>query len=456
MKSLKNLLVRSSHSFFIALLFFGVAHACGGKAMAKTIQLESGLATPVLRSGQDQKAFVRVALTGFEMDSSVERPPLNVSIVLDQSTSMGGEKIERAKEAARLAVGKLAENDIISIVTYDSSVKVLIPATMVGKDKAELYAAIDRVRSQGSTALFAGTSKGAAEVRKFLKQGQVNRVVLLSDGMANTGPSTPSELGQLGKALAKEGMSVSTIGLGLGYDEDLMTQLANYSDGNHDFVENFADLARVFDREFGDAMSVVAQNVDIEIICDEGIKPLRIVGRDGEIVGNRVQTRINQLYSSQKNYVVLEVLIPAEKAGAQRAVAEVKVNYDNVVSSKFDRLNGLVAATFSNSEEKVKKAIDKVAYEDVIEQVANENSQQALKQRDEGNIAAAKSTLTTNASFLDRAASLISSTKLREQSVESKHEAEVVEDDKMWNRNRKGLKEKTYKRSKQQKYTKGS
>ena len=416
---------------------------------AKEVSLSTGLATPVMEADKAQNAYVRVALTGFEIDKSVERPQLNVAIVLDQSSSMSGEKIKRAKEAAIMAVSKLANDDIVSVVTYDSTVNVLIPATPAA-NKNRIYAAIEKIYARGNTALFAGTSKGAYEVRKYLSAERVNRVVLLSDGMANIGPHTPSELGALGRALAKDGMSVSTIGLGLGYNEDLMTQLANYSDGNHDFVENSADLARVFDREFGEAMSVVAQDLNIEIICDEGVTPLRIVGRDGEIIGQRVFTRLNQLYSAQENYVVLEVNVSPQKAGHTMQIADVKVSYDNMASKHRVGVSDIVSASFSESEQRVLEAIDQTVYEAAIEQVANEVANEAVILRDQGDVAGASRKLEENSGFLDRAADLISSPRLRQQSIESLEEAEAIKRDDEWNKTRKVLKEKTYKRSKQQ------
>jgi len=416
---------------------------------AKTVSVNAGLATPVMRANTEGTAFLRVALTGFELGDEVQRPPLNVALVLDQSSSMSGDKIERAKQAAIMAVSKLSARDVVSIVTYDSAVRVLVPATQV-TDKSRLYNAIESIRANGSTALFAGTSIGADQVSRFLNKEKVNRVVLLSDGMANVGPDSPKELGDLGKALAKKGMSVSTIGLGLGYNEDLMTQLANYSDGNHDFVKDSADLARVFDREFGDAMSVVAQDVNIEIICDEGVIPIRVVGRESTIIGQRVTTRVNQLYSSQQNYVILEVQVPPAESNSERQIAAVNVVYNNMATQKSERKSDLVSVTFSSNNERVKGAIDKVAYESAVEQIANVETQRALELRDLGKVEEAKQTLDSNASYLDKAAKLISSPKLSRQSAESKAEADVVLEDEDWNESRKSIKAKTYKRSKQQ------
>ena len=99
-----------------------------------------------------------------------------------------------------------------------------MPATKVS-DKKTIFRAIRQIRADGSTALFGGVSKGAKEIRKFLSHKRVNRMVLLSDGLANVGPQSPSELGDLGSSLIEDGISVTTIGLGLGYNEDLMTKL---------------------------------------------------------------------------------------------------------------------------------------------------------------------------------------------------------------------------------------
>lgn len=421
------------------------------KHTIKQIRLSSDLATPVLEAGKNQNAYIRVALTGFELDEYTARTPLNVAIVLDQSSSMAGQKIQRAKQAARMAVSQLDSDDVVSIVTYDSTVNVLVPATKAN-NKNSLFNAIDRIRARGNTALFAGTSKGGYEVRKFLNRERVNRVILLSDGMANVGPSSPSELGQLGKALAKDGISVSTIGLGLGYNEDLMTQLANYSDGTHSFVENAADLARIFEQELGQAKSVVAQDVGIEIILNDGIKPIRIIGRDGDIIGNRIFTRMNQIYSQQESYVVIEVNIPANQAGARQNIATVKVNYNNMVSNNRFKLEDNITASFSESQDDVKESVNIEVYEASVQQLANEQRKEAVILRDQGKKDAAQAKLKQSSSFLNRAAEYISSDKLKQESLDADTEADDIgaSSPTQWKKNRKTLRAKSYQIEKQQ------
>ncbi|MCL4692756.1 MAG: VWA domain-containing protein, partial [Candidatus Hydrogenedentes bacterium] len=239
-------------------------------ANAEQARLDAALATPVLLEGARQNAYLRVAVTGEPLPDVAERTPVNMAIVLDRSGSMQGEKIAAARDAAKRAIDRLHPDDIISVVAYESTVQVLVPATRA-TDTESIYHAIDSVQAGGSTALFAGVSKGAGEIRKFLSKDRVNRIVLLSDGLANIGPSSPGELGDLGTALGKEGIAVSTMGLGLGYNEDLMTKLAMASDGNHMFVENAVDLERAYALEFGDALSVVAQDVEMKLTCNTGV-----------------------------------------------------------------------------------------------------------------------------------------------------------------------------------------
>ena len=275
---------------------------------------------------------------------------------------------------------------------------------------------------------------------------------MLSDGLANVGPSTPQELGSLGLSLAKEGMSVTTIGLGLGYNEDLMTKLAGYSDGNHAFVENAGDLAEVFQYEFGDVLSVVAQGVEIIINCRNDVKPLRILGREAEIRGSKVYTRMNQLYSQQEKFIILEVEIPAQKAGSEINLVDVNVNYTDLYSRKSESLKSNVAAFFSRSQQEVQSAVDTETYESAAEQVANELNREAVQLRDKGDIEGAKSILQKSADYLDNLGQSLASPKLLEQKEEALQDADDLENEKEWNKKRKELKERQYKRSTQQSY----
>src|SRR6185436_902542 len=135
----------------------------------------------------------------------------------------------------------------------------------------------------------AGVVQGAAEVAKFKEPRRLNRVVLLSDGQANVGPARPDDFAALGSALLAEGISVSTIGLGLGYNEDLMLALARAGDGNHAFASDPNDLVRIFNKEFDDVLASCAQTVSIDVDLKPGVRIVRALSRDGTINGGHAQ-----------------------------------------------------------------------------------------------------------------------------------------------------------------------
>jgi Ca-activated chloride channel family protein len=384
---------------------------------------------------QKQTAHLRVGLTGFELEEGDGRAPVNVAIVLDKSGSMSGEKIQKAKEAAIMALRRLNSKDIVSVVVYDDTVRVVVPATKL-LDRAAIEREIRRINAGGSTALFAGVSKGAAEVRKFLSRDRVNRIILLSDGLANVGPSSPAELGDLGASFAKDGISVTAIGLGLGYNEDLMTRIAMRSDGMHHFAEEARDLARLFKTEFGTALSVVAQEVAIKVRCARGIRPVRVLRGEADISGQNVVILMNQIYSGEEKRVVLEVEVPPTSAGKSREIASVDVSYANMQTKTTDRLTSSVEVTFTESKKVVQENVDPTAMAVIVRQQAAVTYRTAMRLRDEGKKQEAQALFESNAVYLETQADLFDSDNLRQDSISNFRASRNLSDED-WIRERK-------------------
>lgn len=382
-------------------------------APASQVGISVQVANPVLQAGKKQTTFLKVGLTGFKMQAAGQRPPVNIVLVLDKSGSMEGQKIVEARKAAIEAVRRLGPNDIVSVVTYDSTVKVLVPATKL-TDKQTVCRQISTITAGGQTALFAGVSKGAAEIRKFQDRDRVNRIVLLSDGKANVGPSSAGELGSLGHSLKKEGISVSTMGLGLGYNEDLMAALAGRSGGNHIFIENAGQLARFFEAEFKDVLSVVAQEIAVTIDVENQIRPVRVLGNEAEINGQKVVTQLTQLYSEQEKYVVLEVEIPASPADKPRKLAAVSVSYDNMLTQATDRLAGTASVNFSNDAKRVSASLNPKVWEASVLLIANERNKLATLLCDQGDLEGARRCLQDNAKYLQTNAVRFRSVQLQD------------------------------------------
>lgn len=420
-------------------------------AQASLVTVGVDVSHPVIPANQMTTAYVEISLTGATMPRTLERPPVNMAIVLDKSGSMQGAKMREAKSAAISAINMLGPDDIVSVVTYESTVSVIVPATKAS-DRAAIISAIQQIQPDGSTALFSGVSKGAYEVRKFFQANQVNRVVLLSDGLANVGPSSPAELGALGRSLGSEGITVSTIGLGLDYNEDLMAQLALNSDGNHMFAENATDVATAFQRELGDALSVVAQDIEIEFTCAEGVRPVRVLGRDSEISGNRMRMSMNQLYAEQEKFLILEVEIQASKADVNRGIGQAKIIYTDMQTKERDSRQYARNVIPSEQSAYVESSVNREIMASVVYMQGLENNKRALALRDAGDKEKAKEVLESNAFFLEEAGKKYDSEMLKDYSFSNKAQVEQFDQsEEDFKRSRKVIKEEQHEIQTQQK-----
>lgn len=455
-----------SHSVGAVLGVLSLAALDTGTAFAASatpsgaVTVDAELGHSVLPIGKPGKIYLRLSVKGAPIAGRAKRPPVNVALVLDRSGSMKGERIASAKAAAKVALERLSSDDIVALVAYNHGVDVLQRATRLGSDHA-LGAKISALEADGRTALHAGVVAGADEVKRNLKADRVNRVILLSDGLANVGPSSPRELAELGRELGSAGMSVTTIGLGLDYNEDLMSRLAAASDGNHAFVEDARDLTRIFDAEFGDALSITAQDIEIEIECRIGYKPVRVLGREATIEGNRIRMKLNQLQGANERYFVVELDAPEVRKAGEAEVANVKVSYLELGSGDRRQAETRAAGRYSESADEVEKSINKAVMSQVSTQVATETSEKAVELRDKGDIAGARKLLEGNAAYLKNARDLYGSGEgaaspaaVKElQELEMKQsEAASNLDAQAWEKTRKSMRYDQHKSKMQQKY----
>ncbi len=346
----RNLILTFAVALFGATsLVLSAKNVAAEKETSDAVRLRVDVDRGVLSADTNEKAIVKIGLDCVRPPRRDARPLVNLALVIDRSGSMAGDKIAKAREAALEAVRRLAPDDIVALVVYDTRVQTLVPAQRVG-DGRRLELAICGIEVAGNTALYGGVTRGAEEVRRHMESGRyVNRVILLSDGLANVGPSSPDELGRLGASLVREGISVTTIGLGLGFNEDLMTRLAQRSDGNTYFVEDSADLPRIFASELGDVLNVVARRVVIEIEFPAGVRPLKFVGRDGTIRGQRAELSLNQLYGGQEKFALVEVEVSPARSGAEIEIARARVSYEDAVNQRTATLTAKRNVQFSTS-----------------------------------------------------------------------------------------------------------
>lgn len=436
---------------FLTAGFLSIPAADAGAG--QPVKVRADLGQTVLPEGQGGSVYLRVGLEGIAPDNEGARIPANVMLVIDKSGSMKGDRIDQAQEAALMAVERLGKQDVLGIVAYSDNAYVLAPAETL-RDTDEMRGAIRGLEADGRTALYAGVSQGIREIRPFIDPYKVNRVILLSDGMANVGPSSPRELEALGREAAEAGVSVTTIGLGLGYNEDLMTRLALASDGNHAFVEKPGDLVTIFNEEFGDVLAAVGGDVEIIIDCPDGFEPVRVLGREAKVEGDKIRLKMNQIYGKQEKYVVVELKVDGARAKGSAEAARVEVNYTDLALKKRAVAESRAALRFSPSAEDVKASLNKDVMAAVTTQIATARNEEAVSLRDSGKTEEAKKLLRDNAAYLRENADQLppaAAAPLRNLSERNLKDAENLTGAE-WDRTRKTMRAQQYKDKTQQRY----
>jgi len=405
----------------------------------------------ILTAGESQKVVAKVTLTAAKPPATRDRPPVNLCIVLDRSGSMGGDKIVKAREAAIEAVKRLNSKDVFSLVAYNHSILTVVPAAHV-KDIETITTKIKGIESCGNTALFGGVTQGATEIRKHVEDKYVHRIILLSDGLANVGPSTPEELGRLGASLLKEGISVTTVGVGMDYNEDLMTKLAQKSDGNSYFVESSKDLSGIFAAELGDVLNIAAKNVRLVVECPDDVRPVSIIGREGRIHGQKVELTLNQLYGGQEKYALLELDVSGISPNKSLEVAAANVRFDDPLAGRSKTVKGVAVIKFSHDKVEVAKSVNAsvtTAYEMTLSALAQEK---AIILADRGNTREAIEALKKSASRLRSVGEQYGDRNALKKADELTAGAQGIESRGYVQQIRKGLRTDSYQYMQQQSY----
>jgi Ca-activated chloride channel family protein len=417
--------------------------------------LQAQLDRRVVDAGGDRNVILRINLEGLQLPVR-SRPPLNLALVVDRSGSMAGDRIVKAKEAARQIVGRLGKDDVFSLVSFDDKVKVHLPARKLGRPSAA-YEAIDSLQPGGTTALYAGVQAGLAQAREFAKRGHVSRVILVSDGLANVGPDKPADARRLGREAAKHGIIVSTFGLGNGYDEDLLTALSQASDGNHAFIEQSRDLARILDHELGDALAVAARDIVIEIRLADGVRFRRSLDREVTVDGQLLRVKLGQLAGGQSKQLLVELQAPEAQAGSAADLAKVSVQAADAQGKAAPAAAPALSVRYSADANEAERSLDPQVVAEAVKAQANQAREQAVKLRDEGKATEASALLKRNANDLRAAVQSLppsapGAAAYGQFSADLEEEAAAVASDADWNRTRKGMKAKAYQEKSGQSY----
>ena len=266
----------------------------------------------LIRTNGGSDRYLVARFTAPPSEQRRSRPPVNVAFVIDRSGSMAGQKIELAKQAVQTAISLLRPSDRFAIVAYDDQIEVVAPATgATAEAKRNAARALGHVDARNSTNLGEGWLRGCEQVAAIQDERYVSRVLLLTDGLANQGIVDPEELRKHAGALRARGVMTTTIGLGEGFNEELLRGMSLAGGGNFYFVEGAAQILDTMTSELQETLDVVARGLALTVSGPEVVlvEPLTeaVVERESQtwrlILGDAV--------AEQEFEVVVRVNFPA-------------------------------------------------------------------------------------------------------------------------------------------------
>jgi len=271
------------------------------------------------------EAWLQIGVQAKKTDPT-QIAPLNLALVIDRSGSMNTpEKMPYVKQSLCVFLSSLAANDIVAIIAYSDAAEVLAAAREVG-DGQWISAVVDRLQPAGNTNLHAGLLLGFREVERRFDPRRNNRVILLTDGIANVGETNSDRIAAAAKAYNERGIYLSTIGLGREFNDSLLINLANQGQGAYHFVDSAQEMDKVFRREALGLLQKAASGVSATIRPAEGVRLIGLTGYEGAppVAGAEVRLRDMGIGNSQALLARLNI---GPGAAGPRLVATVELCY---------------------------------------------------------------------------------------------------------------------------------
>lgn len=283
--------------------------------------------------------------------------PLNISFVIDKSGSMMGyDRIDQLKKALVNFISQLRPTDIVSIVVFDDEAVVAVPAQKLG-DKKSVIDIIHAIQADGGTVIYDGMVQGFAEVSKNLAGNYMNRVVLLTDGYDSY---PPEQVVAKAKENIKKGIELSTIGVGMDYNQALLAQLASAGGGMLHFAGDMKGMDDAFQKEMESILYPMAKKAQLSLFYNDQLVYKQLFGYENEVVkpGN-MQVPINHLFPGLNQMALVKFDLINTTQSIEKQPVKVQLKYTDAVTEKEVILEKSIPLEWTTATGNLDMTIDK-------------------------------------------------------------------------------------------------
>jgi Ca-activated chloride channel family protein len=285
--------------------------------------------------------LAQIAAVEDKTNGSAAASPMNLALVIDRSGSMKGDRIANAINAAVSAIERLRDGDSVTVVAFDSAAQVVVSPTRVSaSSRPAMEAAVRNIRLGGDTCISCGLQEAMQQLAQTsLSADRVNRMILLSDGATNSGIKDVPGLRAMAGRMNAKGVTISTVGVDVDFDEKVMAALAAEGNGRHYFVANASGIPAVFAQEFDDILASVAKEAELSIELAPGVEVAEVFDRSFRREGSKIIVPFGAFSAKQEKTVLIKLKVPADREGTQ-AVADVKLAYRDLLKKSDGSASG--------------------------------------------------------------------------------------------------------------------
>ena len=283
------------------------------------------------------------------------RTPLNLSILIDRSGSMSGTKLDHAKKAAAEVVRLLEVGDYVSVIGFDNSVRVHVPAQRVDADsRPEILDRVRKIACGGGTDIHRALQSGFDQLQVVAGPGVISRIILLSDGQDESG-NTLESLSSQASELAASQMALTSLGIGDDFDEEMLIAIAERSGGASHYIKDASDIIDIFRQELSRLYCIVARWPRLLVRVSRNVRIVRVLNENyrSRVVDDTAEIQLGDMSVGDRHAVLMQLVVVPWPAGEFR-IAQVELNYQTSGSSVPERLDDDVLVTYTDRPELVR------------------------------------------------------------------------------------------------------